>query len=209
MGFLEDLPITPKCCCCISNLRIASIMIGTVSLSTIILKYTEQVFLLIRELKYRFTINDDHVYNFLVLWFLLLMYVMPKILLNILLIFGAVKKKATSISIYLWCNIVYFGLEIITVIIGIVLVFATNLITWEPISNITNIITFLVYFVVQIYFWLCVNSFYAELKLESRFSLRQQMRGTTLTNISFSSTPSTNSRVRQQQSFPLRIMRAS
>ncbi|XP_063706375.1 uncharacterized protein LOC134835426 [Culicoides brevitarsis] len=132
---------------------------------------------------------------------------MPKILLNILLIFGAVKKKGTSISIYLWCNMVYFGLEALTMIAAAITYFVTDYVSWEPLT------TFLVYYIVQIYFWLCVNSFYAELKLESQFSLRQQMRGATLTNINFSTTTSgassSSSRSNRQQSFPLRLLRAS
>lgn len=149
MGLLENLPIVPKCCCCI-NLRLGSVAIGLFSLCTMSTAYVVLgAFLLKSFMQSRVTDGDHHflfnylfiqkhswqtvvftrlsfflcscslssriwdacihhcgmsiisnpeeVCNFLALWFLLLVYIVPKTILNIILIIGAVKVSVINI----------------------------------------------------------------------------------------------------------------
>lgn len=58
MGFLEELPIVPKCCCCIANLRMGNVAIGSVSLCVFTVTYAERVIYLIRNVDYPYSIED-------------------------------------------------------------------------------------------------------------------------------------------------------
>lgn len=73
------------------------------------------------------------------------------VLINILLLFGAMQRRANWVAIYLWAKIVF----IVLVCIGTINNFAHK----DNQKGTYSIVTI----VLEIYFWLCVNSYYQEL----------------------------------------------
>uniref|UniRef100_A0A336MYB8 CSON009505 protein n=1 Tax=Culicoides sonorensis TaxID=179676 RepID=A0A336MYB8_CULSO len=137
MGLLGIFPKFPNCCFCI-ELRIGCVIIAILGL----LNFGGQLYENVRLIN-SYGARNELVTNAVI-------YACG-VLINVLLLFGAMNRNARWVAIYLYGKIVF----IVLLCIGTINNFAHK----DTQNGTMTIVTV----VLEIYFWLCVNSFYQEL----------------------------------------------
>ncbi|XP_063705237.1 uncharacterized protein LOC134834471 [Culicoides brevitarsis] len=137
MGLLGIFPRFPNCCFCI-ELRIGCVVIAVLGL----LNFGAQLWENIRAID-TYGTRNELVTNAIIFAI--------GVLINLLLLFGAMQRRANWIAIYLYAKIVF----IVLVCLGTI----NNFYHKNNQNGTTQAITL----ILEIYFWLCVNSYYQEL----------------------------------------------
>jgi hypothetical protein len=139
MGILGVFPRLNNFLCCI-ELQMGTVIIGILLLMFHGINFARYI-----------TGFVDGGYNWQKEWPALLLYTLG-LILALYLLLGAIKRNAGWISGYLYFTLVFIVYTIVVIVIDVV--------NGHKIGNYTDKIVLLV---VEIYFWLCVNSYYQAL----------------------------------------------